>query len=112
MILNRFEERLRLSMVRVPALRRVRLTWPVHLRVRPVPLSKHLPVLRIPGIVERFHPLQVLFSTHASPHDATDEKDARPHPPGDDAFARRPWTVRHHHRVGWIQPECECRRTV
>ena len=27
MILNRLEERLRLSMVRVPAVRRVRLTW-------------------------------------------------------------------------------------
>ena len=66
-ILNRLEERLRLFVVRVPANRRVRLTWPVHLRVRRMPLPEHLPVLRIPGIVERFHPLQVLFSTHASP---------------------------------------------
>jgi hypothetical protein len=30
-------------------------------------LPKHLPVLSVPGIVERFHPLQILFSAHGSP---------------------------------------------
>jgi hypothetical protein len=33
-----------------------------------MPFPEHLPILRIPSIVERFHPLQVLVSAHASPH--------------------------------------------
>jgi len=44
-----------------------------------MPFPEHLPILRIPRIVERFHPLQVLVSAPASPH-FNSRRRCAPHP--------------------------------
>src|SRR6516225_7911627 len=56
-IFNRLEERLRLRLVGIAAHCRVRLAGPVNPGICRMALSKYFPVLRVPRVVERFHPL-------------------------------------------------------
>lgn len=48
MIFNRLEERLGLRLVCIPPTGRIRLTGPIDLGIRGMPLAKYFPVLRVP----------------------------------------------------------------
>src|ERR1700730_12503346 len=66
MVFYGLEERLGLGLMSVSAERRGRLPGPVHRRVRRMPLPEHLPVLRIPRVIQRLHSLKIVVACHVS----------------------------------------------
>src|ERR1700740_184102 len=67
MVLDRFEELLGLGLLGVPTACRLALPRPVDRRVCRVPLSEHVPVLRVPGVVECLHSLEIADGSHITP---------------------------------------------